>query len=72
MIPEEAQANGPITRFIIIIRVVGSTNDTISTYYESFRHDPPDQAPPYQAVEEPQMQGNKRQNEVSISVIKQI
>ena len=69
MIPEEAQANGPITRYIIIIRVFGSTNDTIVSYYNSVRHDPPEQAPPYQAVEGPQMQGRKRQNGVSISVI---
>ena len=67
MIPEEANANGLIMRYRIVVRLFGSNNNTIETHYASFRFQPPGQAPPYQAVEQtPRMQGRKRQSEVSI------
>ena len=52
VIPEELNANGPIMRFRVVVRVYGSNVETLSTWYTSFHHTDRETSPPYQAVEE--------------------
>ena len=51
-IPKEANANGPIMRFRVIVRGASSSNDTITSYYVSSRVQPHENAPPYAALEQ--------------------
>ncbi|XP_019860969.1 PREDICTED: receptor-type tyrosine-protein phosphatase F-like [Amphimedon queenslandica] len=61
-IPEELNANGPLTRIRILIRIFLSRNDTISTWYESQKF-PNSVAPPWQATQLPLNQGNRRKRQ---------
>ena len=51
VIPEELNRNGPVQRVRIVVRIFGSSNDTIDTWYNSFHSRDSESAPPYQAVE---------------------
>ena len=60
VIPEELNSNGPIERVRIINRVFGSTNNTITTYYESGRGLLVSAVPPYFALEVDLQESRKR------------
>ena len=51
VIPEELNRNGPVQRVRIVVRIFGSSNDTIDIWYNSFNSRDSESAPPYQAVE---------------------
>lgn len=70
VIPEEANANGLITRFRVVVRVATSTSDSITTYYLSSMFQPRIQAPPYIALQglTQQQQGRRRQSGVSTAL----
>ena len=71
-IPQEANANGPITRFRVIVRGASSNNDTETTYYISSQFQPPEYAPPYFALEQNTLAMRSRRRQSGVGVLIQL